>query len=65
MESGRSFGLVQCIMEPVLDTVILRAPRVREVDKFQIHCLKAVLLACESRVVRKSNEVALSNLCDR
>lgn len=53
-ECCRSLGLVLCLLEFGLDDVILWAPGVGDVDKFQIHRLKAVFTACVTvRLVRE------------
>lgn len=36
-ESGRSLGLMQCLLKFGLDDEILRAPGICEVDEFQIN----------------------------
>lgn len=45
-ESSSSFRLVFCPVELRLDNEITGAPGICEVDKFQIHGLKAVLSTC-------------------
>lgn len=45
-ESSRSLSLVLCPVEFGLDDEILWAPGICEVDKFQIHRLKAVFSTC-------------------
>lgn len=56
-EGSRTLGLVFCAVELRLDDGMPWAPWICKVDKFHIHRLEAVLLACKEaksfRVIKK------------